>query len=98
MNLTEEEKKIQQERAARYGDSVRGHQNLGRIWAALLSQYCGIYLDDIPADIVLLMFAASKLNRASVEPPDSNSENFDDGKIYIELAKEARKIDESRRV
>jgi hypothetical protein len=101
MNLSKKEKQIHSQRTARYGDATAGHQNLGRIWAALLSQHYGIKLKNIPSRIVLLMFAASKLNRAAIEPLNANSDCYDDGKIYMELAKDAKRKElelESRKI
>ena len=89
-NLTENERKIQKDRANRYGDSKIQHGNLGLIWTGILRQAGYVIEPPIPSHIVLLMMVGSKVSRASFEKKLRDTENYDDGKIYFELAKEAK--------
>ena len=50
------------------GDATVGHRNLGLIWTALLQDHYGIVLDHpLPPELVLLMMAGCKLNRAAIK-------------------------------
>jgi len=94
MHLSKKEKAIQKIRTKRYGqDFTRNHQNLGLIWTGILQSYYEIQFPEMmPSHVVLLMMAASKINRASTEKGKLlDEENYDDGKIYLELAKSACK-------
>lgn len=93
--LSRVERQVQKTRQKRYkGTTTFNHKNLGMIWTALLRSYYGH--EDMPIlspQMVLLMMAASKLNRAAREDekkPLVDQDNFIDAKIYIELARQAR--------
>lgn len=85
--------RVLKERAEQYGDATTGHENLGLAWTGLLQNHYGIQLDHpIPADVVLLMMAASKANRAA-RGLKLLDDNYDDGANYFDLAGEtARQI------
>lgn len=90
------EKQIRRNRSRQYGDSTAGHRNLGLAWTGLLQNYYGIELPrPIPARIVLLMMAASKANRAAV-PRAGQEDDYQDGRIYLELAEEAQRKEGGR--
>lgn len=91
--MDKKEQEIQKEREKRYGGKTTfNHENLGIIWTGILQNYFRIKLPAIiPAHIVLLMFSASKINRAVSEVGIPDNDNYDDGKIYLELAKNAKK-------
>jgi len=95
MKLNEEERKIFEQRQKRYGNFVDAHENLGLIWTGLIQNYFQIKLPEpIPSHLVLLMMAASKLNRAVAEKDLIDSDNYDDAKIYAEMAKKAKETHE----
>lgn len=93
MELNEQEQKVFVSRQKRYGTFVQAHKNLGLLWTGLIQNYFGIELSEpIPSHLVLLMMVASKLNRAAAEKGLLvDEENYDDGKIYLEMAKNAKK-------
>lgn len=91
MKLNEEEQKIFEQRQKRYGHFIDAHENLGLVWTGLIQNYFRIKLSEpIPSHLVLLMMAASKLNRAVAEKDLPDSDNYNDNKIYIEMAKQAK--------
>lgn len=91
MELSKQEQKIFDERQKRYGNYIDAHENLGMIWTGILQNFYRTKLPTtIPSHIVLLMMVASKLNRVAAENL-VNDENYDDGKIYLELMKNAKK-------
>lgn len=91
MELNKKEQEIFAQRQKRYGAFIRAHENLGLLWTGLIQNYFRIQLPStIPSHIVLLMMVASKLNRITAEG-SVNDENYDDGKIYLELTKNAKK-------
>gem|GEM_PF-6206835 len=93
MGLSKKEKEVFDQRQKRYGDFVNAHENLGLIWTALIQNHFRIILPGpIPSYLVLLMMASSKLNRAVAEKNLPDSDNYDDNKIYIEMAKKAREV------
>lgn len=93
MELNKQEQKVFDERQKRYGTFIQAHANLGLLWTALIQNHFRIKLPGhIPSHIVLLMMVASKLNRAAAEKGVLvDEENYDDGKIYLEMAKNAKK-------
>jgi len=89
--LSEAHAQIHAERGARYGEGTQAHTNLGLIWTGILQNHFLMTLPaPIPADVVLLMMAANKLNRAACPTP-LHGDNYDDGVIYVEMAREAKK-------
>ena len=83
------EDRTMQERTAQYGPATFGHANLGLYWTGILQNHFGIELDHpIPAHVVLLMMAASKINRAATPTP-GQEDDYIDGKNYLQLAEEA---------
>ena len=92
MELTPNEAKIKKERAARYGDATKQFEHLGHVWYGILKQYYGDKFDKpIPNHIVLLMHAAGKIQRAAIERNAGDDDSYVDAKIYIELARTAKK-------
>lgn len=80
-----ERRRIFLERDAVHGPAIPAHKNLGLIWTAQIQQYYGIELDEpIPAELVFLMMAGSKLTRASKR--NYVRDDYIDGSIYIDLA------------
>ena len=93
-NLTKEEDLVQKIRQERYGSTATvNHRNLGLLWTGIIQSYFEIELSHpIPSHVVLLMMSASKINRAASERgPLVDDDNYVDGKIYMELAKLAKK-------
>jgi len=91
VQLPEEEAEILKDRAAAYGDASITHANLGLYWTGILQQHFGIELDHpVPADVVLLMLAANKINRA-VLPTSGKLDDYVDLRNYAHLGWEARK-------
>jgi hypothetical protein len=86
--LPEEEREIFDQRYEVYGDPVASHANIGRAWAATLSQYFGIQLKDIPADVVAIMFVQFKALRSTKA---YHQDNYDDLRTYATIAEGARK-------
>lgn len=81
-------KEILDERGKSYevnGGPAHGASQLGRMWAALLSEHYGIVLTDIPPHIVLLMMSQLKLSRAA-RPTGYKQDNYIDGIAYLDLA------------
>lgn len=97
MELNKKEQQIFDERQKRYGHFIEAHNNLGLIWTGLIQNYFRIKLSEpIPAHLVLLLMAASKLNRAVAEEDHLlDFDNYDDNKIYIEMARKARTLYEA---
>ena len=86
----ENEAKIREEKAKQYGPATFGHANLGLLWTALLQNHYQIKLDHpIPADLAMLMLAANKLNRGATPTP-GHQDDYDDARVYVQLAREAR--------
>lgn len=82
--------KVLEERTASYGDSTDGHENLGVLWSALIRQrYPHLDLPPLPAELVLLMMAANKLNRAALT--GIREDDHVDGANYFALAYEAKR-------
>lgn len=78
------------ERAKQYGDATLSHKNLGLEWTGILQNHFRIELPHpIPAHVVLLMMAASKMNRAATPTP-GQPDDYADGRIYFSLAEQAR--------
>lgn len=91
------EAKIREERGATYGDATLGHHNLGLCWTGILQNHFKTELPwPIPADVVLLMMAALKLNRAAIDR--GGEDHYADGRIYIELAAEAAEKTETNKI
>lgn len=86
--LQPEEQRIFDERYEVYGDPITSHANIGRAWAATLSQYFGTQIRDIPADVVAVMFAQFKALR-SVRA--YHADNYADLRTYGTIAEGARK-------
>ena len=87
------DKETREKKEAEYGDSYEGHRNLGIVWTGLLQNcFQGLrFPKPIPADVVMLMMAAAKINRAVTSNKPVNQDNFVDGRNYLTLAEEARK-------
>ena len=64
-----------------------GAKQLGRMWAALLSESMLVEVPDIPPHIVLLMMAQLKVSRAA-RPYSFKQDNYIDGIAYFDLAEE----------
>lgn len=87
-SLAPAEQKIFDERYEVYGDPIESHANIGRAWAATLSQYFGTPMKDIPADVVAVMFVQFKaLRSVKAFKPD----NYQDLRTYGTIAEGARK-------
>lgn len=87
---------IHAERGNSFGDGTEGHTNLGLEWTGIIQNHYKMRLPyPIPPDVVLLMMAASKINRAACPTP-IRDDNYDDGAIYIEMAREAKGGERSR--
>ena len=93
MELNKKEQHVFETRQARYGTFIQAHANLGLLWTGLIQNHFRIKLPaSLPSHLVLLMMVASKLNRAVAEKGLLvDEENYDDGKIYLEMAKNAKK-------
>ena len=94
MGLNKKEEIIFKKRNTRYClGFFQAHKNLGKLWTAILESYYGIELPElIPSHVVLLMMAVSKINRAASEKGKLvDEDNYVDGKIYLELAQNAKK-------
>jgi hypothetical protein len=85
------DKEVRDQKEAEYGDSYEGHRNLGIVWTGLLqNHFQGLRLPaTIPPDVVMLMMAAAKINRA-VTSNKTKQDNFVDGRNYLTLAEEAQ--------
>lgn len=86
--LPEAERAIFDERYEVYGDPVVSHANIGRAWAATLSQYYGVQLSDIPPDVVALLLVQFKALRSTKA---FHQDNYDDLRTYATIAEGARK-------
>ena len=78
--LMEAERLIRGDRRAEHGDHRETYRRVGEVWGALLG------LHPIPTDRVLIMLAAMKLVRASVNPDPRD--NYVDAAGYAALASE----------
>lgn len=74
-------------RAREHGDALVGGTQLGRTWAALLSDHFKIVIEDIPPHVVYLMLSSLKTHRA-VRPQVYNEDDYVDIHGYAHLAKE----------
>jgi hypothetical protein len=84
------EKAIRAERASRYGDHHEGHTNVGKAWTAIIQQHYGIKLPhDLPAHEVALMLGCNKLLRAATPGGEHHEDNYDDARVYVQLARES---------
>lgn len=82
------EQRVLDDRKKSYPDANAGHTNLGLAWTGLIQNHYGIVLKEpLPAELVLLMMAASKANRCAVA---SREDDYIDLRNYARLAKEAR--------
>ena len=91
MELNEKDQAIFDNRDEKYGPFIPMHRNLGLIWAGIIQNHFNIELPgSLPAHLVLLMLAASKINRASLEKITDDDDSFADARIYMQLAKEAK--------
>jgi len=88
MNLTNEEQKIFDSRDEQYGTAKMGHENLGRIWASILSQHYKKTFPSIPAHIVSLMYAAGKICRIS--GGDNSYDSYLDARVYVYIAHQSQ--------
>lgn len=79
----EEQKRVFLERQATYGSVVLSHQQIGRMWAAKLSNYLGQNIPDLPGYLVALMMVDMKTQRASRV---YHNDNYVDGQNYLEFA------------
>ena len=86
--MPERERAIFDQRYAQYGDPIECHRNIGRVWAATLSQYFSVRVEDIPPDVVALMFTQFKAIRAV---KGDHQDNYDDMRNYSVIAEVARK-------
>lgn len=90
--MDEKLKEVQKRAEEEYGDATFGHTNLGLEWTGILQNHYQIRFDHpIPPHIVLLMMAASKINRAAVPFRGQGEDDYIDGISYIDLAKIAEK-------
>lgn len=77
------------DRDERYGNAALNYANLGRIWAGIIQQHYRVVLaHDLPAEVVLLMVAALKINRACAPVP-YDLDHYDDAQNYVALARKA---------
>lgn len=63
-----------------YGEPRLNHENLGRIWAAMIGQHFGSGVPDLPPYLVALMMSAVKVLRASGKV--YHEDNYDDLAVY----------------
>ena len=77
------QKKVFLERQGTYGSVVMSHQQIGRMWAAKLTNYLGVQVDDLPGYIVALMMVDMKTQRASRV---YHNDNYVDAHNYLEFA------------
>ena len=88
--MDENEKATFDNRSSLYGPGTEGHTNLGLEWTGIIQNHYGIKLEHpLPPDVVLIMMAVSKCNRA-VRTVGYHADNYIDGKIYLEMARDAR--------
>lgn len=91
MQLDKKNKAIFNNRNKKYGPFTPMHRNLGLIWTGIIQNHFNIELPTpLPAYLVLLMLAASKINRAALKKIVDEDDSFVDGRIYMELAKAAK--------
>ena len=83
--LEKETQKVREQRDKAYGDYHFGFTNLGRSWAAMLSEHLRVIIPDIPAHVVTLMVAEMKMHRAS-RPWRRDFDDFVDLKNYVDFA------------
>ena len=82
---------IRRQRGAQYGNADESHENTGLVWTGLIQNHYGIKLDHpLSASLVEIMMAGNKLNRM-VTPNDMQDDDYLDGRVYIQLAREARR-------
>ena len=87
----EREAAVKVDRERQYGNATFGHGNLGEMWTAVIQQHYGIKVDHpLPAHVVELMMALNKVNRAVRGGGPLQDDDYDDGRIYFELAHNAR--------
>ena len=77
------QKKVFLERQGTYGSVVMSHQQIGRMWAAKLTNYLGVQVDDLPGYMVALMMVDMKTQRASRV---HHNDNYVDAHNYLEFA------------
>jgi hypothetical protein len=65
-----------------------GATQLGRMWAATLSDHFQVPVKDIPPHVVLLMMAQLKVSRAA-RPFGFKQDNYLDGIAYLQLAEDS---------
>ena len=82
-----EHEKVREERRPKLGDIEFGHAQLGRYWAASLSEYLQIVIPDVPATLVALMLVQLKIGRAC-RPGLFNSDHYLDMRNYTDFAEE----------
>jgi Domain of unknown function (DUF6378) len=88
--LSKREQEIYRERSNQYLDATFGNMRTGEMWSGILQNYFRCELPGIiPSHVVLLMLLAHKICRAAIPTPISH-DHYDDMKVYVELAREAR--------
>lgn len=79
---------IEAQRATEYGEAQFSHQQIGRVWAAMLSRHLTIPVNDIPPRLVALMMTALKVMRVSGPDDQCASEDtYDDLAVYAGFAR-----------
>lgn len=88
MSSDSEVAQVRDERQAVYGDFIKGHENLGRIWGAMLSNHFQRPQEDLPPDLVMAMLAGLKMSRISLPGGRLHHDNFLDAKAYLQMCEE----------
>lgn len=70
------------------GQHAHGFRQVGRAWSAVLSQWFGFDVPDIPPHIVGLMMVALKTVRASTPIQKRDDDSYVDAHVYADLAYE----------
>lgn len=75
-------------RLREYGNFRDGHEQVGKMWTALLEAHYGTKLThELPGYMVALMMSALKLRRAAYGASNYIEDNYIDGVNYLEFAK-----------
>jgi hypothetical protein len=86
LKLSPEEEFIMRHRGSVYGNHVKGSAELGKVWAAILSNYLDTEIEPIPPDIISLMMAAMKIMRMSQKSGRGHYDSALDARVYIAMA------------
>lgn len=80
---------LRENRGAVYGRDPRpGFENTGRIWGAILSDWFGRRIADIPPHVVSLMIAGLKSSRAARPTEKRDHDSYEDAVVYLKMAED----------